>query len=328
MAMNDCRFFEQEFPEVETLVVVQVKRLTDMGSYVALLEYNNHEGMLLHTELSKRRIRSINKHVRVGQTMVCLVLRVDEDKGYIDLSKRRATPEDAAIKEESFAKAKAVHGIMRHVASQQSIPVEQICEKVAWPLQRKHPDLHDAFVRHVRGEINIWEDLDDISDKSKELIEVDLRRKLTMSALRLRAKVEVSCFGYEGIDAVRNALLAGLEASKEDAEVKIKLIAHPVFALVCTCKDKELGFSTLNESIRLIEESIKAQKEGEFAVKQRPDIMGANDKEEDNSSESGSDSGSEEQDETMGAANFDEEELKKNAKVEDDDDDKKGGDSD
>ena len=124
--------------------------------------------------------------------MVCLVLRVDEDKGYIDLSKRRATPEDAAIKEESFAKAKAVHGIMRHVASQQSIPVEQICEKVAWPLQRKHPDLHDAFVRHVRGEINIWEDLDDISDKSKELIEVDLRRKRCGCAPRWRSRASAT----------------------------------------------------------------------------------------------------------------------------------------
>jgi len=46
-------------------------------------------GMILLSELSRRRIRSINKLIRVGKQEVCMVLRVDREKGYIDLSKRR-----------------------------------------------------------------------------------------------------------------------------------------------------------------------------------------------------------------------------------------------
>lgn len=41
-----------------------------MGAYVALLEYNNIEGMILLSELSRRRIRSINKLIRVGKQEV------------------------------------------------------------------------------------------------------------------------------------------------------------------------------------------------------------------------------------------------------------------
>ena len=113
MASAEGRYYEAEFPELEEIVVVQVKRIVDMGSYVSLLEYDNHEGMLLNSELSKRRIRSLAKLVKVGKTEICMVLRVDQEKGYVDLSKRRVEPEDATAKEESFAKAKAVHGIMR-----------------------------------------------------------------------------------------------------------------------------------------------------------------------------------------------------------------------
>merc|ERR1719160_1543748 len=104
-------------------------------------------------------MRSISKHVRVGQIMVCQVVRVDEEKGYIDLSKRRVAPEDAAEKEETFAKAKAVHGIMRHVASQNDLTVERLCEVVAWPLYEKHKHAHDAFKMHINEEINCFEDL-------------------------------------------------------------------------------------------------------------------------------------------------------------------------
>jgi translation initiation factor 2 subunit 1 len=63
---------------------------------VQLLEYGNIEGMIQLSEFSRRRIRSIQKLVRVGRNEVVAVMRVDKDKGYIDLSKRRASPEEVA----------------------------------------------------------------------------------------------------------------------------------------------------------------------------------------------------------------------------------------
>lgn len=87
--LGDIRFYEHKFPEKEELVMVKVKRIAEMGAYVSLLEYNGLEGMILMSELSKRRIRSVKKIVRVGRHEVVLVLRVDQEKGYIDLSKKR-----------------------------------------------------------------------------------------------------------------------------------------------------------------------------------------------------------------------------------------------
>ena len=94
------RWYEKEFPEVDELVMVQVKEIASMGAYVRLLEYGNIEGMILLSELSRRRIRSINKLIRVGKNEAVMVLRVDKEKGYIDLSKRRVSPEEVAKCEE------------------------------------------------------------------------------------------------------------------------------------------------------------------------------------------------------------------------------------
>lgn len=76
-----CRMYEQKYPNVDDLVVVKVNQIAEMGAYVSLLEYNNIEGMILLSELSRRRIRSINKLIRVGRNEVAVVLRVDKDKG-------------------------------------------------------------------------------------------------------------------------------------------------------------------------------------------------------------------------------------------------------
>ena len=52
-----------------------------MGAYVKLLEYDNINGMILLSELSRRRIRSVQKLVRVGRDEVAVVVRVDQQKG-------------------------------------------------------------------------------------------------------------------------------------------------------------------------------------------------------------------------------------------------------
>ncbi len=74
-----------------------------------------------------------------------MVLRVDKEKGYIDLSKRRVSPEDVAVCEERFSKSKMVHSIMRHVAETTGQDVEDLYKCIAWPLYKAYGHAFDAF---------------------------------------------------------------------------------------------------------------------------------------------------------------------------------------
>ena len=65
----ECRYYEPQYPEIEELVMVNVRNIAEMGAYVTLLEYNNIEGMILLSELTRRRIRSVNKLIRVGKQL-------------------------------------------------------------------------------------------------------------------------------------------------------------------------------------------------------------------------------------------------------------------
>lgn len=44
MPQLSCRFYKNKFPEIEEVVVVNVRSIAEMGAYVHLLEYNNIEG--------------------------------------------------------------------------------------------------------------------------------------------------------------------------------------------------------------------------------------------------------------------------------------------
>lgn len=158
--------------QVEDVVMVNVRAIAEMGAYVYLLEYNSIEGMILLSELSRRRIRSINKLIRVGKTEPVVVIRVDKEKGlfysfccyfyelfcsfinksrsgYIDLSKRRVSAEDVEKCTERFAKAKAVNSILRHVADilkfESNDQLEELYQKTAWHFEEKYKSKAAAY---------------------------------------------------------------------------------------------------------------------------------------------------------------------------------------
>ncbi|THD19908.1 Eukaryotic translation initiation factor 2 subunit 1 [Fasciola hepatica] len=152
-----CRFYENQYPEKDDVVMVNITSIQTMGSYVELLEYKNIGGMILHSELSRRRIRSINKLVRVGRTTVVMVIRVDSDKGYIDLSKRRVSAEEVVKCQDRFAKAKAVNQILRHTAEKLGYEtdeqLDELCKKTAWFFDKKfgkRAASYDVFKRVVK----------------------------------------------------------------------------------------------------------------------------------------------------------------------------------
>ncbi|KAI5700639.1 hypothetical protein M8J76_011491 [Diaphorina citri] len=279
-----CRFYAEKYPEVEDVVMVTVISIAEMGAYVHLLEYNNIEGMILLSELSRRRIRSINKLIRVGKTEPVVVIRVDKEKGYIDLSKRRVSPEDVEKCTERYAKAKAVHSILRHVAEilhfDSDQQLEDLYQRTAWNYEektKKKGSSYDFFKQAVQDPTTLIEC--GLDEHTRDVLVNNIQRKLTSQAVKIRADIEVACYGYEGIDAVKTALKAGLAMSTEKMPIKINLIAPPLYVMTTVTPEKADGLKALQEAIDTIKAKIE-QLGGVFQVQMAPKVVTASDEAE------------------------------------------------
>ncbi|XP_047367123.1 eukaryotic translation initiation factor 2 subunit 1 [Vespa velutina] len=280
-----CRFYKEKYPEVEDVVMVNVRSIAEMGAYVHLLEYNNIEGMILLSELSRRRIRSINKLIRVGKTEPVVVIRVDKEKGYIDLSKRRVSAEDVEKCTERYAKAKAVNSILRHVAEllhyDNDDQLEELYKKTAWHFEEKYKkqkaSAYDFFKQSVLDPSILAEC--GLDEHTKEVLLNNIKRKLTSQAVKIRADVEVACYGYEGIDAVKSALKAGLALSTEELPIKINLIAPPLYVMTTSTPEKQDGLKALSDAIEVIQEKITFLG-GVFNIQMAPKVVTATDEAE------------------------------------------------
>lgn len=258
MSVSHCRFYENKYPEVDEVVMVNVQQIAEMGAYVKLLEYDDIEGMVLLSELSRRRIRSIQKLIRVGRNEVAVVLRVDKEKGYIDLSKRRVSAEDIVQCEERYNKSKAVHSIVRRSAEKFNIPLEEIYKSIVWPLAKEYGHAFDAFRISITNP-SIF-DSPDVHSPSVEILEdlkENIARRLSPQAIKCRADIDVSCFAYEGIDAIKKALSTAEELSDENNQIKVKLVAAPRYVITTQSLEKNMGIESLNKAIEKVTEVIK-----------------------------------------------------------------------
>lgn len=138
--------------------------------------------------------------------------------------------------------------------------LETLYEQVGWPLYKKYGHAYDAFKLAINEEEKLFEGIEVTPEIRTELM-ANIRRRLTPQAVKLRAgtdlsfillfhgnfifvtlelllvfslstcahipdpaDIEVTCFSYEGIDAIITALKAGEAVSKEDYEIKVSFL--------------------------------------------------------------------------------------------------------
>jgi translation initiation factor 2 subunit 1 len=103
------------------------------------------EGLILSTEITNKRVKLINKFLKVGKIETMTVIRVDKDKRYIDLSKKKVQLAEATSAEKYFKKAKMVHNILKQVATKLNCTLLELYEQFGWDLYDKYGHSFDAF---------------------------------------------------------------------------------------------------------------------------------------------------------------------------------------
>lgn len=202
----------------------QVEKVHENGAYVVLLEYDNMEGLILSTEVTKKRVKSVNKFLKIGKLETMMVIRVDREKRYIDLSKKKVQPNEALEAEKRFKKAKMVHIILKQTAAKLNTKLIRLYEKFGWDLYKKfNNDAYDSFRMIMNDPESVFSKID-ISETEKKVLQDNISKKMAPSAVKLRAVFELTCFTYEGVDALKEALLVSKkEISEEKYQVAVSI---------------------------------------------------------------------------------------------------------
>ncbi|KAJ3485854.1 hypothetical protein NLI96_g4653 [Meripilus lineatus] len=148
--------------------------------------------------------------------------------------------------------------------------LEQLYEKIAWPLGKKYGHPYDAFKLALTEQETVFSQLDDpVAPATHTILMSTIARRLTPQPIKLRADIELTCYTPAGIDAIKKALRAGEAQSSEAVPIKAKLVAPPLYVLSTNATDKFAAVDRLERAIESIQSTIENQG-GSLVVKMKP----------------------------------------------------------
>lgn len=100
--------------------------------------------------------------------------------------------------------------------------------------------------------------LDLPADIDKEL-RAQVEKRYSKQDIKFRADVAVTCYSYEGVDAIKASLAAAQATQTEEHPINIKLVAPPLFVLTTSSPDREDGVAVLQKALDVLDEAIKSR---------------------------------------------------------------------
>jgi translation initiation factor 2 subunit 1 len=252
-----------EWPEAGDLVIATIETVTDYGAYAKLDEYEKR-GLLHVSEISSSWIRNIRDFVREGQKMVLKVLRVDLEKGHIDLSLRRVTKRERIEKVLAWKKERKADALLRGVAEKVGLSSEEVYEKAGKIIEEKYYGLYEGFEKSaIEGpealtEIGIEENL------AKAFAEV-AQERIHVKMVKVGGILEIRCMKPNGVKIIKDAFNKAKSEKLKDATVKFYVIAAPKYSVEASAENYKRAEDVLQKVAQNVVTNItKAGGQGTF----------------------------------------------------------------
>jgi len=239
-----------EYPEYGELVIATIESVMDYGAYARLDEYSKR-GFLHISEISSARIRNVRDFVRENQKMVLKVLRVDVQKGHIDLSLRRVTKRERIEKNKSYKKDRKGETLLHAVAEKLGLPVDEVYQKAGVILEQEY-GLYEGFEKSVKGGAEVLTKLGIPEDLARVIAQI-AEERIKIKMVKVRGVIEVRCPKPNGVKCIKDAFTKA-KKSQEDKESKIEfsVIAAPKYSVEVSAdnwKRAEELIETVSENV-------------------------------------------------------------------------------
>jgi len=202
---------KQGFPEEGELVLCTVTSVQYHSVFVDIDEYG--KGGLIHiSEVSPGRIRNIRDFVKEGKKIVCKVLRINIEKGYIDLSLRRVNESEKRRKIDNIKKEQNAEKIVEIAAGKAGIKTEQLYNEILENIKKKYVSLNEFFEATLKDQ-NILEGLN-IEKKRLDILQETIKQRIKPAEVEIRGKLKITTYAPNGAEIIKNSLKKAEESTK------------------------------------------------------------------------------------------------------------------
>ena len=208
---------KQGLPQEDEFVLCTVTKIYYQSVFVIMDEYDK-SGMIPISEIAPGRIRNIRDFVKEGKKVVCMVLRIDKEKGHVDLSLRRVNEAQRREKLSQIKQEQLAENIVEFLAKKQKKDVKKLYEEVTSKLLEKYESLYEAFEEVVNSALDLSKFLD--KKLAEELAEL-IKQRIKPPIVDIKGALNLKSYNPNGIEIIKEGLKKAL-SKVEGVDVKYK----------------------------------------------------------------------------------------------------------
>ncbi len=238
----------QGFPEENEIVLCKVTKIFPNSVFVDLLEYNR-SGLIHISEIAPGRIRNLREYVTPDRQVVCKVLRIDLEKGHIDLSLRRVNSHERSEKLEEVKQEQKAEQLVKNISKKLKLIPESLYKELMNAVGKKYPSLYLCFRDMAAGNCQL-ESLGIKSDLAQE-ISAAVNEKFKPQKIMLKAEIRLQTYVPEGIEKIKNTLA---EVGKLSPAISLSYLGAGRYHLVV----EEVDYKTAEKHLAKVKEIVDA----------------------------------------------------------------------
>jgi translation initiation factor 2 subunit 1 len=232
----------QEWPEEGELVLCKVTKIMPSSVFCNLEEYGR-SGMIHISEISPGRIRNIRDFVIEGKVVICKILGINREKGYIDLSLRRVSESMRRNKNDEIKQELKAEKIVEMIAKELKTDVRKLYDEITKKIFENSPLLYPVFedvaLKGVRlVDLGVEEK---IAAKFEELI----RQKIKAPEIFIEGEFKITSYVPDGVETIKQAL-SPIEKKKDTI---IKCLGNGRYMLKITAEDYKTAEKMLKDTV-------------------------------------------------------------------------------
>lgn len=216
---------------MDEIVLCKVTKLFPNSVFVDILEYGK-SGMVHISEISPGRIRNLRDFVSVDRQIVCKVLRIDQEKGHIDLSLRRVNSNQRMEKLDEIKQELKAESLAQNLAKKLDMPKMELYRILSEKIFAEYSHLYLCFRDVVAGEANL-EKLGIEKKLAQELKEAILD-KFKPPKITLKGEIRMKTYSSDGVESIKSALL---EIEKVSPKIEVFYLGAGRFKLIIEDSD-------------------------------------------------------------------------------------------
>jgi len=230
------------FPGEDELVLCTVTKVLPHVVFVNIDEYD--KGGLVHiSEIAPGRIRNIREYVELGKKIVCKVLRVDEQKGHIDLSLRRVSEIERKKKLEEIKQEQKAEKIVEMVAQQSKRKVNEVYETLTSKVFERYPFVHLFFREVASGQVQASQFIAD--NELAQIFQGVISDRFKPAKVSIKGTFSIKSFAPNGVAVVKSAFEAGQKKAKKTAVISLVYIGGGKYKIVVEAENYKDAEQTL-----------------------------------------------------------------------------------